>query len=140
VECAPNIRFVEHDEGGKNSREIEQQQQKAMEAQYGQRSGETEEQTSERIQRDPDIMAILQDPVMQSILNQAKGRSGSPERPHEEPCYPYQNSEADRRWRYTTRTLSQSVVDSAGVDHSPGSTSLMYTTVFSMHLAKRRQQ
>jgi stress-induced-phosphoprotein 1 len=81
---------MEHDEGGKNQREIEQLQQKALEAQYSARAGETEEQTAERIQRDPDIMgmylqsgavfrkvnnatsAILQDPVMQSILNQAK--------------------------------------------------------------------
>lgn len=62
-----------HDEGGKNAREIEQQSQKALQAQYEAREGETEEQTQERIQRDPDIMAILQDPVMQSILQQAKG-------------------------------------------------------------------
>ncbi|KAL9000238.1 MAG: hypothetical protein Q9169_001140 [Polycauliona sp. 2 TL-2023] len=62
-----------HDEGGKNAREIEQQSQKALQAQFSGREGETEEQTMERIQRDPDIMAILQDPVMQSILNQAKG-------------------------------------------------------------------
>jgi stress-induced-phosphoprotein 1 len=62
----------DHDEAGKNYREIEQQQQKAMEAQFSSRVGETEEQTSERIQRDPEIMAILQDPVMQSILQQAK--------------------------------------------------------------------
>lgn len=47
---------IEHDEGGKNQREIEQMQQKALEAQYSARAGETEEQTSERIQRDPDIM------------------------------------------------------------------------------------
>lgn len=62
-----------HDEGGKNAREIEQQSQKALQAQFSGREGETEEQTMERIQRDPDIMAILQDPVMQSILQQAKG-------------------------------------------------------------------
>lgn len=62
----------EHDEGAKNGREIDAQQQKAMEAQFSARVGETEEQTSERIQRDPEIMAILQDPVMQSILQQAK--------------------------------------------------------------------
>ncbi|KAL9031685.1 MAG: hypothetical protein Q9196_000318 [Gyalolechia fulgens] len=61
-----------HDEGGKNAREIEQQSQKALQAQFSGREGETEEQTMERIQRDPDIMAILQDPVMQSILQQAK--------------------------------------------------------------------
>jgi len=62
----------EHDEGGKNMREIQQQEQKALEAQFSAREGETEQQTMERIQRDPDIVAILQDPVMQSILQQAK--------------------------------------------------------------------
>jgi len=60
------------DEGGKNAREIREQEQKAMQAQYAAREGETEEQTMERIQRDPDIVAILQDPIMQSILQQAK--------------------------------------------------------------------
>ncbi|EXJ83645.1 stress-induced-phosphoprotein 1 [Capronia coronata CBS 617.96] len=63
---------MEHDEGGKNAREIEQQQQKALEAMYAARAGETEEQTAARIQNDPDIMQILSDPVMQSILQQAK--------------------------------------------------------------------
>jgi stress-induced-phosphoprotein 1 len=62
-----------HDAGGKNARELEQQSQRALQAQYEAREGESEEQTQERIQRDPDIMAILQDPVMQSILQQAKG-------------------------------------------------------------------
>jgi stress-induced-phosphoprotein 1 len=62
-----------HDTDGKNAREIEQQSQKALQAQYASREGETEEQAQQRIQRDPDIMAILQDPVMQSILQQAKG-------------------------------------------------------------------
>lgn len=62
-----------HDEGGKNRREIDQQSQKALQAQFQAREGETEEQTQERIQNDPEIMAILQDPVMQSILQQAKG-------------------------------------------------------------------
>ncbi|KAK5129909.1 hypothetical protein LTR08_002710 [Meristemomyces frigidus] len=59
--------------GGKNAREIESQSQKALSAQYEGREGETEEQAQERIQKDPQIMAILQDPVMQSILQQAKG-------------------------------------------------------------------
>lgn len=62
-----------HDEGGKNAREIEQQSQKALQAQFSAREGETEEQTMERIQKDPEIVSILQDPVMQSILQQAKG-------------------------------------------------------------------
>lgn len=62
-----------HDADGKNAREIEQQSQKALQAQYEAREGESEEQAQSRIQNDPDIMAILQDPVMQSILQQAKG-------------------------------------------------------------------
>lgn len=62
----------EHDTEGKNAREIEQQMQKAMQAQYTAREGETEAQTMERIQRDPEIVGLLQDPVMQSILQQAK--------------------------------------------------------------------
>lgn len=45
----------EHDVEGKNTREIEQQSQKAMEAQFAAREGETEEQTMERIQRDPEV-------------------------------------------------------------------------------------
>ncbi|KIW70333.1 hypothetical protein PV04_02612 [Phialophora macrospora] len=63
---------MEHDTEGKNAREIEQQQQKALEAMYKAREGETEEETSARIQRDPEIMKILSDPIMQSILQQAK--------------------------------------------------------------------
>ncbi|KAI9790566.1 MAG: Hsp90 cochaperone [Piccolia ochrophora] len=63
---------TEVDESGANRREIEQQQQKALETMYSSREGETEEQTMERIQKDPEILSILQDPVMQSILQQAK--------------------------------------------------------------------
>jgi len=46
---------MEHDEGGKNYKEINDQQQKALQAQFAGRSGETEEQTTERIQRDPEV-------------------------------------------------------------------------------------
>ncbi|KAL2864934.1 Hsp90 cochaperone STI1 [Aspergillus lucknowensis] len=56
-----------------HAREIEQQQQKVLDAQFSARAGETEQETMERIQNDPEIMSILQDPVMQSILQQAKG-------------------------------------------------------------------
>jgi stress-induced-phosphoprotein 1 len=38
-----------------NAREIEQQQQKALSAMYSARENETEEQTKERIQRDPEV-------------------------------------------------------------------------------------
>ncbi|ODM18203.1 hypothetical protein SI65_06074 [Aspergillus cristatus] len=61
----------EHDDGS-FAREIEQQSQKCLESQFSARAGETEQQTMERIQNDPEIMSILQDPVMQSILQQAK--------------------------------------------------------------------
>ncbi len=46
---------LDHDAGGANSREIEQQQQKALQAMYSAREGETEEQTLERIQKDPEV-------------------------------------------------------------------------------------
>jgi len=64
---------AEHDASGTNAREIEQQQQKALQAQFSAQDGETEQQTMDRIQKDPEIMSILGDPVMQSILQQAKG-------------------------------------------------------------------
>jgi stress-induced-phosphoprotein 1 len=46
---------MEHDVDGKNAREIEIQQQKAIQAQFSAREGETEEQAMERIQKDPDV-------------------------------------------------------------------------------------
>ncbi|KAI1756869.1 hypothetical protein F4782DRAFT_484433 [Xylaria castorea] len=55
-----------------NAREIDQQQQKALQAMYAARENETEEQTRERLMKDPEIMSIMQDPVMQSILQQAQ--------------------------------------------------------------------
>ncbi|KAK0327514.1 Hsp90 cochaperone [Friedmanniomyces endolithicus] len=61
------------DTEGKNAREIQQQSEKALQAQFASREGETDEQAQERIQRDPEILQILQDPVMNSILQQAKG-------------------------------------------------------------------
>lgn len=61
---------MEHDEGGKNAREIQQQEQKALEAQFSAREGETEQETMERIQRDPD--------VSQNTLR----ASGDPANPH----------------------------------------------------------
>ena len=46
---------LEHDKSGANTREIEQQQQKALQVMYSSRAGETEEQTMERIQKDPEV-------------------------------------------------------------------------------------
>jgi len=62
---------LEHHNGA-NARELENQQQKAFSAMYAARDNETEEQTKKRLQEDPDIMAIMNDPVMQSILQQAQ--------------------------------------------------------------------
>lgn len=49
--------------GGANSREIEQQQQKALQKMYERRENETEEQTRERIMQDPDVSAASYDTV-----------------------------------------------------------------------------
>ncbi|KAK0656894.1 hypothetical protein B0T16DRAFT_318098 [Cercophora newfieldiana] len=68
--AAHNVDNEHHN--GANSREIEQQQQKAFTAMYSARENETEEQTRERLLRDPEIMGIMQDPVMQAILQQAQ--------------------------------------------------------------------
>ncbi|KAL7939420.1 hypothetical protein V8C35DRAFT_286570 [Trichoderma chlorosporum] len=62
---------AEHHKGA-NAREIEQQQQKAFTAMYSARENETEEQTRQRLAQDPEIMGIMQDPVMQSILQQSQ--------------------------------------------------------------------
>jgi stress-induced-phosphoprotein 1 len=58
---------TEHDEGGKNAREIQQQEQKALAAQYSARDGETEEETMTRIQRDPEV-SYLSIPVQRLML------------------------------------------------------------------------
>jgi len=55
-----------------NHREIDQTQQKAYVAMYSARENETEDQTRERLMRDPEIMGIMQDPVMNAILQQAQ--------------------------------------------------------------------
>lgn len=55
----------EHDDGT-HARELEQQQQKCLEAQFSARAGETEQQTMERIQNDPEVCiqpAALPTPV-----------------------------------------------------------------------------
>lgn len=56
---------------GKSAYEINQLYQKAMSQRFSALEGETEEQTRARISRDPEVVGILQDPVMQGILQQA---------------------------------------------------------------------
>lgn len=55
-----------------SAKEIQQQENKCMQAMYAERSGETEEETLKRAMRDPEVAQIMQDPVMQSILQQAQ--------------------------------------------------------------------
>lgn len=57
---------------GKNVSEIDQLFNKAASQRFQAIEGETPEQTMERVSRDPEIVSILQDPVMQGILGQAR--------------------------------------------------------------------
>ena len=57
---------------GKNLQEIDQLYNKALSQRFLAIEGETPEETMERVSRDPEIVAILQDPVMQGILGQAR--------------------------------------------------------------------
>ncbi|SNX85602.1 probable STI1 - Hsp90 cochaperone [Melanopsichium pennsylvanicum] len=59
--------------GAKNVREIQALLTKCMNEIYSQRSGESEQETLQRAMRDPEVAQIMQDPVMQSILQQAQG-------------------------------------------------------------------
>lgn len=58
--------------GAKNTQEIDQLYNKALSQRFQGIEGETPEQTMERVSRDPEIVSILQDPVMQGILAQAR--------------------------------------------------------------------
>ncbi|TKY87820.1 hypothetical protein EX895_003401 [Sporisorium graminicola] len=64
---------AEQEGGAKNAREIQALMSKCMNELYSQRSGESEEETLQRAMRDPEVAQIMQDPVMQSILQQAQG-------------------------------------------------------------------
>lgn len=57
---------------GKNVSEIDQLFSKALSQRFQAIEGETPEQTMERVSRDPEVVNILQDPVMQGILGQAR--------------------------------------------------------------------
>jgi len=61
----------------KHTAEIEGQLMKINQATYTERAGETEEQTLQRAMRDPEVAAIMTDPVMQSILQQAQSDPAS---------------------------------------------------------------
>jgi stress-induced-phosphoprotein 1 len=58
-----------------NAREIEQQQQKALSAMYSARENETEEQTKERIQRDPEVRSSTFQNILLRMLIACNFRS-----------------------------------------------------------------
>jgi stress-induced-phosphoprotein 1 len=57
---------------GTHTREIEAQLTRSTTALYGANQGASEAEILERAQRDPEVLGILQDPVMQQILGQMK--------------------------------------------------------------------
>jgi len=61
----------------KHTGEIEGLMMKINMALSSERAGETEEQTLQRAMRDPEVAAIMTDPVMQQILQQAQGNPGA---------------------------------------------------------------
>ncbi|KAF8257693.1 activator of Hsp70 and Hsp90 chaperone [Lactarius quietus] len=64
----------EHDKaaGLKSTREILELSSKIQSAMSSQRANESEQETLERAMRDPEVAGIMNDPVMQSILQQAQ--------------------------------------------------------------------
>ena len=57
---------------GSHAREIEQQLQRSASGMYNANAGASEEEILARAQRDPEVLGILQDPIMQQILGQMK--------------------------------------------------------------------
>jgi tetratricopeptide (TPR) repeat protein len=98
-----------HDKDGKNAREIQQQETKALQAQYSAREGETEQQTMERIQRDPEVrhntyskpqlLTYCLDrqhsarPHYEQHSPAGQGGPSSASRASQEPRHPYQGTE-----------------------------------------------
>ncbi|CAN6673739.1 heat shock protein Sti1p [Trichomonascus vanleenenianus] len=72
-ECIDTLEKArEIDTEGKHTREIEDIYMKAATSRFQHVEGETPEQTLERVSRDPEVAEILQDPIMNSILQQAQ--------------------------------------------------------------------
>lgn len=114
-----------HDEGGKNAREIQQQQEKAVQAMYSAREGETEEETMARIQKDPEVstfadhrfddtgvLTIPADHEPSPGPSHAEHPPAGEERPgrasgaHEEPAGQSRGAEADGRRRHSPGPVS----------------------------------
>lgn len=67
--CTEAAEVDQASHNGANAREIEQQQQKAFSAMYSARDNETEEQTKERLQNDPEVSASSVTSSMNSDTN-----------------------------------------------------------------------
>lgn len=65
-------RAQEADKDGSNAKEIQLTSQKIQVSLYQQRSSETDEETLRRAQSDPEVAALLADPILQSLLRQAQ--------------------------------------------------------------------
>ncbi|KAJ3568413.1 hypothetical protein NP233_g5725 [Leucocoprinus birnbaumii] len=63
---------TEHDTEKQHTKEIQQQEFKCQQALFAQRGNESQEETLNRAMRDPEVAEIMNDPIMQSILQQAQ--------------------------------------------------------------------
>lgn len=72
VETLCPLQAAEKDTTQANAKEISQHLTKIVSALAESRSGETDEQTYARAMRDPEVQAIMADPIFQSILSQAQ--------------------------------------------------------------------
>lgn len=61
------------DPEGHHTGEIDDIYNKALSGRFARQDNETEEQTLERASKDPEVLSILQDPIMNTILQQAQG-------------------------------------------------------------------
>lgn len=72
METLTEVRKIDLEIGGKSIHEIDEMLNKITFQRFQAIEGETPEQTMERVSKDPEIVSILQDPVMNGILSQAR--------------------------------------------------------------------
>ena len=122
--CAEAEAVDREHHAGANAREIEQQQQKALNAMYSARENETEDQTRERLARDPEVSPARTcrpaerrtdgptDHGHHAGPRHAVHPPAGPDRPggapgaHEEPRRPVQDPEAGGGRRHPRRSMS----------------------------------
>lgn len=63
----------EIDPEGRHAGEIDDIYSKALSGRFSRQENETEQETLDRASKDPEVLAILQDPIMNTILQQAQG-------------------------------------------------------------------